>query len=264
MFNKENYTFVIDEKGGETAVLESNDGKSSVEYIKFNKEKIVDYYNNIIPLCKLLKSHATNIMLLKNNLVLIHPLMKGVRSYMIINDNKINYDYYTNSLIGLVDITSVNTKFRKTKSGVYGSVGSEPDTYSIIVAASEDNFIEIPVYTNDATINSVINATYISLPHWNFSDKDEILSDDISGFTRIPTSVIYDMNEKRLCEVVIDDYIVLLSKPFLGNLKDTTALYYKIVDETDDKICVKFRQEEELGNIYTYAAFIKVRKEEGI
>ena len=66
------------------------------------------------------------------------------------------------------------------------------------------------------------------------------------------------MTNKKLCELNINDHSILISRPFLGDLKKTISVGYKVLYEDDVKMILKFKQSEEIGNIYTIAAFLIV------
>ena len=82
-----------------------------------SKTIITNYHSSVLPICKLLKSHATNIMLLPNNIVLMQPVMSGIRNFMIVN-NKVDYSNFIYTYFSIPDISKVNTKFKKTKSEI--------------------------------------------------------------------------------------------------------------------------------------------------
>ena len=55
-----------------------------------SKDILASYTSAVIPLCRLLKPHATNIMLLPDRKILMQPVIGGVRNYMIV-DPKVDY-----------------------------------------------------------------------------------------------------------------------------------------------------------------------------
>ena len=219
-----------------------------------NKELVNNYASTIIPLCRLLKFHATNIMLLPNRLILLQPVISGVRNYMIVNPN-VDYSRYLYSYMSIAEISKVNTKFRKTKSEI--DWGFNNGTNYLIVKNEDEEPCKSPIIHNPDAVRDIINGTYQNLPNWN-GDKDHLIDESSSNYTELPSSFIADMLDKKLCELNINGNTALVSKPFLGDLKKTTYVGYKVIDETESSIYVKFKQVEDLGSIYTYAAFLKL------
>lgn len=220
-----------------------------------NKTIIANYHSTIIPICKLLKSHATNIMLLPNNLILMQPSMNGIRNYMVCNHN-VDYSNFMYTYFSISEISKVNTKFKKTKSEVEWAVDN--GTNYLIIKNEEMNPYKSPIINNPEAVADIINGTYQNLPDWNESNVNLLKDDSDSEYISLPESFIEDMVNKRLCELVINGHSILLSRPFLGELKKTLSIRYKIVYEDDSKMILKFKQTEEIGNIYTYAAFLIV------
>ena len=74
-----------------------------------------------------------------------------------------------------------------------------------------------------------------------------------------------EMRDRKLCELDVDGYRVLMSRPFMGDLKNTQSISYRVLAIEDDyhgRIFLKFKQVESIGNIYHFAAFMKVRKDD--
>ena len=221
-----------------------------------NKSLISNYASSIIPLCRLLKSHATNIMLLPEKLVLLQPSLAGIRNYMIVN-SKVDYSNFIYTYFSLSEISKVNTKFRKTKSEIDWELMK--GTNYLVVKNDDMEPCKSPIINNPAAIVDTLTGTYQNIPNWDEKQFQNILCDEhSSNYTKLPESFIEDMVNKKLCELSINGHSILLSRPFLGDLKKTTYVGYRIISEDDNKIVLKFKQCEELGNIYTYAAFLIV------
>ena len=222
-----------------------------------SKNIVSNYHSTIIPVCKLLKSHATNIMLLPDNKILMQPVINGIRNYMILN-SKYDYSNFIYSFFSLPEISKINTKFRKTKSEVEWEVDNGTN-YLIVKNPSEEMSCKVPIINNPDAIKDIINASYINIPNWNYADINDIICEESSSdYIKLPDSIIENMLEKKLCEITVDDRSILLSRPFLGDLKKTSYVGYRIISKEDDKLILKFKQSEEIGNIYTYAAFLTV------
>lgn len=221
-----------------------------------NKSIIANYHSTIIPICRLLKSHATNIMLLPNNLILMQSSMYGIRNYMICNHN-IDYSNFMYSYFSIPEISKANTKFKKTKSKVEWDI--ENGTNYLVIKNDDMDPCRSPIINNPEAVADVINGTYQNLPNWDKSDVIDLLKDeDNSMYTSLPDSFIDDMVNKRLCELIINGHSILLSRPFLGEMKKTLSVRYRVIYEDDIKMILKFKQSEEIGNIYTIAAFLIV------
>ena len=221
-----------------------------------DKILISNYHSTIIPICRLLKSHASNIMLLPNNIILLQPLMNGIRNYMVAN-NKVNYSNFMYTYFSIPEISKVNTKFKKTKSKIDWEIDN--GTNYLVVKNEDMDPCKSPIINNPSAIIDVFNGTYKNIPDWENYDYDVLLSDESNSmYTTLPESFIEDMISKKLCELNINGHSILLSRPFLGELKKTTYIGYRVIYEDDMKIVIKFKQTEELGNIYTYAAFLIV------
>ncbi len=219
---------------------------------EIDKIIIKEYYDNIIPLCRLLKNHATNILLLPDNKILMQPILKGIKNYMILNKD-MNISKFIYSYLSILDISKVNTKFKKTKSSIDWTVIDGVNYINIINSDSEP--YNIPIINNPETVSDIIKKTYNGLST-NFN-IDNIVDEDDELYIKISDDIITAMNDKKLCDLNINDNPILISRPFLGSLKKTVFLGYRVLDETKDKITVKFKQREDLGNIYTYSAFLK-------
>ena len=219
-----------------------------------NKAIISAYSSTVIPVCKLLKPHATNIMLLPNNLVLMQASINGIRNYMVLNRD-IDTSKFIYTYTSLIDISKINSKFRKTKSAITWEVND--GTNYLVVANDDMEPFKTPVINNPATVADLLNATYKNIPNWSSNNICDILCDEPNlMYTKLPDKFIEDIVAKKLCDLTINGNTILISRPFLGDLKKTSYVGYRVISEIDGKIVIKFKQTEDIGNIYTYAAFL--------
>ena len=219
-----------------------------------NKLIIANYHSTIIPICKLLKAHASNIMLLPENIILMQPLMTGIRSYMIANSN-INYSNFIYTYFSIPEVSKANTKFKKTKSEIEWE--NNNGTNHLIIKNEDMEPCKSPIINNPASVADILAGTYQNIPNWDGNNVKELLCDEKdSEYTILSKSFIDDMVNKKLCELIINGHSILVSRPFLGELKKTISVGYKVIYEDDTKMILKFKQTEELGNIYTFAAFL--------
>lgn len=223
------------------------------------KTILSNYSASVIPICRLLKAHATNIMLLSENCILMQPIISGIRNYMIVNP-KIDYSTFMNAFISIPEISKVNTGFRKTKSEI--SWLSENGTNYLTIKNDGMDLYKTPIINHPESVEDILTGTYQNIPNWSpisYGNHSQVLFDESpSVYTMLPLSFIDDMVDKKLCQLTIDDRVILISRPFLGDLKKTKSVGYRIIEKDENKMVLKFRQEEELGNIYTYAAFLNV------
>lgn len=221
----------------------------------FNKIVNNDYHKIIIPLCRLLKAHATNALLLPNNVILMQSIIPGIRSYMISNRD-IDYSRFLYSYISIPSLSKINTKFKKTKSSIDWKT-SNGVNYLVVSNNDDTDPCEVPIINNPNSVANIIDATYNNIPGWKDEYPEVLIDESDSEYIKLPDSFIKDMTDKKLCDLNINDNPILISRPFLGDLKKTKYVGYRILEEDKDKIVLKFKQVEELGNIYTYSAFLK-------
>lgn len=223
-----------------------------------DKMFVYDYYDNVIPLCKATKAHATNMLLLENNLVVLESLISGVASYLVANDD-IDYNRFLYTFFNIPEISKTNTKFKKTKSVVDWRYSESNMTNFLLVENPNMEPVKSPIIDNLEGRINLIDTIYRRVPNWNVVDYQNILRDESSNeYTKLPRSFIDDMVDKKLCDIKINGYTILLSRPFLGDCKKTEYIGYRVINQTNDKIYLKFKQTEPIGNIYTYAAFLLI------
>ena len=221
-----------------------------------SKDIIASYTSSVIPVCKLLKSHATNIMLLPERKVLMQPIISGIRNYMIV-DPKVDYSRFVYTYFSLAEISKVNTAFKKTKSEIDWYLDN--GTNYLGITNPEQDTYKTPIINNHSALADLLDGTYSSIPEWEITSYEKILQDESTdSYNMLPDEFIGDMNDKKLCELTACGNTVLISRPFLGDLKKTKSVGYKLIDVDETKMVLKFRQSEELGNIYTYAAFLLI------
>ena len=227
---------------------------------KMQKELIKSYHSTIIPLCRLLKAHSTNAFLLPKGLIALYPPvgMSGVRNYMVLNKEYL-YDYskFVYTFFSIPSISKINTKFKKTKSTIDWETSKEGQSF-LVVANDEENLWKSPILANDDTVKEVLESLYGDSPLFDIHNTE-----DFDEFEEIPNceEFISDMLDKKLCQITVRNNPILLARPFLGDLKKTKEVRYKVVKETDETITLKFAQVEEMGTIYTYASFLKLGEE---
>lgn len=213
------------------------------------------YGSTVIDICKLVKPHASNILLLSNNKVLMQPMIAGIRNYMILNSN-VDYSTFIYTYFTISEISKANTKFRKTKSEI--SWETDKGTEYLVVKNDDMEPVKSLVMTDQSAVNSLFAATYNRIPDIDNPTIDNVIIDEPNSmYIDLGTSFIDDMVNKKLCEIRINNQSILISRPFLGDLKKTQWVGYRVVDEDDFRLVIKFKQVEKIGSIYTYAAFLK-------
>ena len=220
------------------------------------KTIVSNYHSTVIPLCRLMKQHATNIMLLPDNKILMQSLITGIRSYMILN-KEYDYSNFLYSFLSIPEISKINTKFRKTKSEIEWDTNNGVNY--LVVKNPDMDPCKVPIINNSDAINDIISATYNNIPDWDSSNIDEFICEESSAeYNKLSEDFIENMLDKKLCEISVNGKSILLARPFLGDLKKTSFIGYRIVSEEDNKLILKFKQIEDLGSIYTYAAFLTI------
>lgn len=227
---------------------------------KMEKELIKSYHSTIIPVCRLLKAHSTNAFLLPNGLIALYPPvgMSGVRNYMVLNKEYLeDYSKFVYTFFSIPSISKINTKFKKTKSTIDWETSKEGQSF-LVVANDEENLWKSPIIANEDTIKEVLESLYGDSPLFDIHNTEEFNEfDEIRNCDEF----ISDMLDKKLCQINVRDNPILLARPFLGDLKKTKEVRYKVVKETEETITLKFAQVEEMGIIYTYASFLKIGEE---
>jgi hypothetical protein len=218
-------------------------------------------YSKVIDICKVLKTHATNIIVMDSSeVVIMQATIPGIYNYCILKD-----DYIPKRLgslyINISEITPINAKFRKTTTEL--AIASKDGMHYLVVSnkEAEPYYILIP---ESETIGNLSDATYSTLLE---KDRDSVkLFDDVPDeeFIEISENLLYRMADNELCTIMFDQCPIYLAKPFLGNTKKTEKLMCRIIDNIDTEeggiITLQFKQKEEIGDIYTYAAFLKVKE----
>ena len=219
-------------------------------------------YTDVIAVCKLLRTHATNALLLDNGVIAMQPIIDGIRNYMVLHDSYA-YPRFRKLYMNLGEIAAVNTKFKKTRSSIqwYSHEGA---TYIEIKNEDQDPY-RVYVLTNPSVVEGLLDQIYKRVPYWS-DCRQAILSDEPDEMYTSCEGLAYDLFDKKMCRIVVNGNQLMFSKPFLGDTKNTELISYRVVSEDPDpdgRITVKFKQKEKLGNIYTYASFLKIPYTEG-
>ena len=221
-------------------------------------------YQNVIDICKLLKPHATTALLVENGLVITQPIIEGIRNYMIL-DNPAAYPRFNNLYINVSEIASYHTKFKKTMTDIDWE-SSNGETFMVLTNPDMDPY-RVHILTDTETIEDLINREYQSVPGWKEDPASILTNDPDEMFTKLPDDIPLNLSLKRMCEISVGghQYRIMISRPFLGDTKNTQWLGYRVIAEDageKGRITLKFKQKEKLGNIFTYASFLKIKREE--
>lgn len=214
-------------------------------------EQFADY----IKLMKGLKSHATNVMICQYGYAALQSVMSGVRAYCYFG-NKMDLDIFKYTYPEMTAFLQDSKDFKKTTSEVEWREDEEKkDSY--INVKNKDNEFRLYIISSEEARREIIENLYRNIPGW---ETDAFLNDDDSLFTQLDESFIKGMIDKDLCTIKLPDTSIYVSKPFLGDLKKTEYVGYRIIYDDPDPngtILLKFKQKESFGDIYTYAAFLK-------
>ena len=215
-------------------------------------------YSKVINICKLLKPHATTILLLENGIVGMDAVLPGIRNYFIHNEPEV-YTNFLHSYINLPGIWPSNQKFRKTYTDL-DWIMNDGQMY-LRVTNPESAPYDVPMLNKPNQIDMALDDLYNTLPEWETLRQGNLMNDPDNLYTESDKDLAYDLFMKRMCKICLNGYSFLISKPFLGDTKNTMWIGYRIVGEEpgpDGRVFVKFKQKEKLGNIFTYAAFLKI------
>lgn len=217
-------------------------------------------YQDVIAVCRLLKSHATNALLLDTGVVAMQPIIPEIANYMVLHDMN-PYPRFRKMYINLGEIAPFNTKFKKTLSSIQWKAKDGIATVEISNPDMEP--YNVYVLTEQYMVDSVLDSAYSRVPDWN-TIRQGVLVDEPDDFYVKCEGLAYDLYSKKMCKIIAHGNQIMFSRPFLGDTKNTECIYYRIVREDPEptgKIVVKFKQKEKLGNIYTYACFLKIPEE---
>lgn len=222
-------------------------------------------YKNIIELVKKLKPHATDIIIFQEY-VYMDSVMSWVKAFCI-PDPKYIYPRF----IGLGFNTYDNTphkNFKLTKSKL-DTTEKENQRYLTIENEGDEEIHQIPYITNINTRKMLENENYNSIFRAeNCSSMMELLQKLAieKEYHELPEAILDEIKNKKLCEIALssdenNQYIILISKPLFGDLKNTEKILYKIIKEPSDDskiFIVRFKQIDAVGTIYTYGAFLNM------
>lgn len=219
-------------------------------------KKINSDYQRVIEMSRLLKSHATNALLLPGDLVILEPIIPTVRSYFI--PYKPIPKEFVYLYLNLSTISKVNSKFKKTMS-ILEWIAKDDTSYMQIRNPEQDPY-DIYIIDHKETIKDMISELYSRVPPFDTPMIEKLVDEPDELYTRCD-GLAGELADKKLCTVIANNYPMIISKPFLGDTKKTNAIMYRVIQEDfgpTGKIYVKFKQKEAIGNIYTYAAFMKL------
>ena len=218
-------------------------------------DKIVNKeYSHVIDICRMLKSHGTTAVLLDNGLVVMEPIIENIRNYAILHTGSL-FPRFRKLYINLGEISSVNAKFKKTMSGIRWRTSGDLPCMEILNKDQEPYQIFILQY-----LEEFLDRTYEKIPGWS-EIRQGVLCDEPDDLYTPCEGLAYDLSEKKMCRVIANGNQLMFSKPFLGDTKNTQIIGFRVIKEDpgpEGKITVKFKQKEKLGNIYTYASFLKI------
>ena len=147
-------------------------------------------YSNVIAICRLLKPHATNIMLMEDGKILMQPVIPGIRNYMVCNTD-IDYTPFIHTYFSLPMISGINTKFKKTKSDIDWNV--KDGTKYLVIENPDMEPYETPIMSNDRGRQNLITATYNKVPGWEDIGEDILCSEPDSEYIELPNEIIERM-----------------------------------------------------------------------
>lgn len=214
-------------------------------------------YQEVINVCRMVKSHATNALLLENGLVVLQPIIPEIANYAILND-PMAYPRFCRMYINLGEIAPVNTKFKKTLSSIQWN--AQDGIATVTISNQDMEPYSVYLFTEGYMVDSVLDTAYSRVPGWG-DIRQGILVDEPDDIYVSAEGLAADLAAKKMCKLVVNGNQIMISRPFLGDTKSTELVLYRLIHEDPDdngKIILKFKQKEKYGNIYTYACFLKI------
>lgn len=213
-------------------------------------------FSKIVKVYKALNSHSTNMIIENTPVVVLLSNLKSVYSYAIIRDEYVQ-NLYEPIMIENESMRLMLKTYRKSKCTIMLDT-NEKSELQLAFKQNDEIIGSLPHINNLNALYNIKQLTY--QPLINLECSNLHLMEDISSteFIKFSSDLIERMSNSNLCKFMIEDYPIYIAKPFLGNLSKTLEVMYRVVMEDSDKFILQFKQEEEIGYIYTYAAFLKV------
>lgn len=226
-------------------------------------KKLANQYGDVIAICKALKPHATNLLFTDNDgHVMLQPILSGVLNWAKLRLDEVDVAQFVHTYMNIPEATSVNTKFRKTKSDIDWIV-KEGQRY-LTIMNPDGTSMEQPIISDFDSRDRFYQKIYKRLlndPHFEGVLPLQDIPDGY--FEELPMELCTKMVGKKLCGVTVGDHTFYMARPLLGDLKKTEWLGARLIyirdpdpGETTRKGFVYFKQREPLMEIYTYGAFL--------
>ena len=222
-------------------------------------------YSKVIDLCKKLKPHATNIALFENY-IYMDSAIDGVIAFCVPN---VDYSRFVNLYYDMSQISDFHREFKVTKSCLEYEKDENGQYFLVINNEKDDEPHRVLLLNNNDTIHQMeIDRYQVILKLEGVSTIEELMKklQYPSEKVQYIDEIIERMVNKQLCEIHLTDedgvdYPILISKPFLGDLKKTKHVTIELIQKSTEEnpyFIVRFRQAEEWGDVYTYAGFLKI------
>lgn len=226
-------------------------------------KRLANQYGDVISICRALKPHATNLCFMTDSgLTLLQPVIGSILNWVKLNTSEVDIGPFIHTYMNIAEATSVNAKFRKTKSEIDWVL--EDRTRMLHIRNPDGTELKSPVFALNETREALYNKVYkrvleekerfVHMPFEEFPD---------SWFEPISMDIVEPMLKKFQVQIEVGGHAILISRPLFGDLKKTEWLGGKILavrDRTEDdptcKAWVYFKQREPLMDIYTYGAFL--------
>lgn len=222
-----------------------------------------EFSNKIGPLIKGTRAIASNLMYLSNGLTIIQPMVQKSKSYAIIKP-EYQSDLFNRHYFNVPRTSLMLSKFKKTKSEC-SWINFDEQSFFRILNPDSNEPLDTYVMKSDQEVEYFLDDEFKKVPGWNELGVSMLIDEPDSEFMPTDPNIPEDLRDRKLCELDADGYRILVSRPFMGDFKNTEYLGFRILkieDHPHGRIFIKFKQKEPIGNIYSFAAFMKVKKEE--
>ena len=217
--------------------------------------KLNGEYTQVIKMARFLKPFATNLIINNSSIIWMQPKVEGCIQYFIPG----NFDFpnFRGLMMNIWEASRYHSKFKKSLSELSWEKDDSDQIY-LIIKNQEMNEYRIPVISDNRQFESLLVSIYSKIPGWKSDPENHLIQEPDYNFIESEPELAYNLAEKKQCSIDVDGTTIYFSRPFLGDTKKTYWIGYRVIYSDDKKVILKFKQREDLGNVYTYAAFLRI------
>ena len=230
-------------------------------------KKLANQYGDVIAICKALKPHATNLLFTDcEGHVMLQPILGGILNWAKLRTDEVDISQFVHTYMNIPEATSVNTKFRKTKSDIDWIV--KDGQRFLAITNPDGTSMEQPIISDFNSRDRFYQKIYKKILNPQFEGILPLTDIPDGYFDELPLELCTQMVGKKMCEVSASGHSFYISRPLLGDLKKTEWLGVRLIyirepeeGECARKAFVFFKQREPLMEIYTYGAFLVLEED---